>query len=82
MQFGEKLRKLRQDAELSQESLAQKAGMSVGNLRKYEQGMGLPKFGSVVKIAEALGVSCEEFSACEDVRGDDPEKPKKKGGKK
>ena len=90
MKFSEHLRKLRDAAGLTQEGLAVKAGMSVGNVRNYEQGIRLPTFPAVVKLAAALGATCEAFAACSDVADDEqpaekpkPEKPASKGkGKK
>jgi transcriptional regulator with XRE-family HTH domain len=83
MKFGEMLRKLREAAGLSQEALARKGDFSISNVRNYEQGRGLPSFPVVVKLADALNVSCEVFKECEDVAASEPEKPapKKKGGK-
>ena len=61
--------------------------MSVGNVRNYEQGIRLPTFPAVVKLAKALGVTCEAFAECDDIAGEAGEavevKPApKKGGKK
>jgi transcriptional regulator with XRE-family HTH domain len=78
MMFKDVLRKLREGAGLTQESLAQKAGMSVGNVRNYEQGIRLPTFPVVVKLSRALGVTCEAFAECDDVTGEEPPAPKKK----
>ncbi len=55
MTFREELRRLREKAGLTQEALAQKAETSVGNIRNYEQGVSLPSFPGVVKLAKALG---------------------------
>lgn len=82
MKFSEKLRELRDAAGLTQEQLAQKAGMSVGNVRNYEQGIRLPTFPAVVKLAAALAVTCEAFAECSDVTGEDPEEEKKPATKK
>ncbi len=84
MLFRSLLKDLRERASLTQEALAQKAGTSVGNVRNYEQGIRLPSFPAVVKLAAALGVECTAFSGCEDVAGEEPVKPagKKKAGKK
>lgn len=81
MLFRDELRRLREAAGLTQGALAQKAGMSIGNVRNYEQGLRLPTFPAVVKLARALGVTCEAFAGCEDV-SDEPEKPAKGKGRK
>jgi transcriptional regulator with XRE-family HTH domain len=70
MLFGDELQRLRLSAELSQESLARKAGMSVGNVRNYEQGIRLPSFAAVLKLAKALNVECTAFAECDDVKAD------------
>lgn len=82
MMFRDVLRHRREAAGLTQEALAQRAGMSVGNVRNYEQGLRLPSFPAVVKLAAALGVTCEAFSGCEDVSGGESEPPPKRGAKK
>jgi transcriptional regulator with XRE-family HTH domain len=87
MKFSDELRRLRENAGLSQEALAVKAGMSVGNIRNYEQGRRLPSFPGVVKLAGSLGVECTAFSKCEDVKGEEEapstkKKPTMKKGKK
>ncbi len=78
MQFKDELRRLREAAQLTQESLAQKAGTSIGNVRNYEQGLRLPSFPIVVKLATALGVTCTAFAECEDVQGEATEEPEQK----
>jgi transcriptional regulator with XRE-family HTH domain len=83
MLFKDELRRLREASGLTQEALAQKAGTSIGNVRNYEQGLRLPSFPIVVKLASALGVTCATFAACEDVTDEPEAKPAKKGkGKK
>jgi transcriptional regulator with XRE-family HTH domain len=84
MLFREVLRSKREDVGLTQEALARKADTSVANVRNYEQGIRLPTFPIVVKLAAALGVTCEVFSGCEDVIGEPAEEPapKKKGARK
>jgi transcriptional regulator with XRE-family HTH domain len=84
--FGEKLRQLRTDRGLSQERLAQMAGMGVGAVRDYEQGRKEPSFRYALMLAKVLGVDCRELEF--DVSAPDaapPEAPpaaKKGKGKK
>jgi transcriptional regulator with XRE-family HTH domain len=80
MLFRDELKRLRENLGLTQESLAQRAGMSVGNVRNYEQGIRLPSFPGVVKLAKALGVECTAFVDCDDVAGEgtNAEKPEAK----
>ena len=75
--FRDRLKELRDKSKLTQEALAQRAGTSVGNVRNYEQGIRLPSFPGVVKLARALGVECTAFSECEDVAESAEEEPKK-----
>ncbi len=73
MQFGTLLRELRAKANLTQEDLAEKAGISISTLRNHEQGHRLPSWSAVVKLAKALGVTTDTFAACDEVS--EPEKP-------
>jgi transcriptional regulator with XRE-family HTH domain len=59
--FGERLRELRAAAGLTQEQLAEKAGVKVGTLRDLEQTRNSPRWTTVVALSRALGVSCEAF---------------------
>lgn len=72
MTFGEKLRQLRQDAELSQEGLARKANMSVSAVRQYEQGLREPYWRGLFELSAALGVSSEVFRDCEERQSEKP----------
>lgn len=80
--FKDELRRLRETAGLTQESLATSAGTSIGNVRNYEQGLRMPSFPIVVKLAKALGVECTAFAGCEDVGEAEPEPQKKPTGRK
>lgn len=59
--FGEKLKGLREERNLSQKELAQKTGLSIGSIQGYEQGRYNPKLEAIVKIAGALGVDLKVF---------------------
>ncbi|QJW93117.1 helix-turn-helix domain-containing protein [Frigoriglobus tundricola] len=89
MTFAEKLRELRDAKGLSEAKLADASGLPFGTVHVYAIGRRRPSFAAVVKLAKALGVTCEAFAECDDIAGEDeeekkPEKPapKKKGGKK
>jgi transcriptional regulator with XRE-family HTH domain len=73
MRFKDVLRDLRMKAGLTQEQLAEKAGMPLPSLRGHEQGQRIPSWASVVKLAKALGVSTDVFAACEEVTGAEPD---------
>jgi transcriptional regulator with XRE-family HTH domain len=70
MTFGEKLRKLRDAAGLSEAKLAAASGVGFGAIHQYGLGLRKPSFAAVVKLARALGVTCEAFADCEDLDGD------------
>src|SRR5438270_186206 len=67
MKFKDMLRELRAAAGLTQQQLADRAGVPLPSLRGHEQGQRLPSWASVVKLARALGVSTDTFSACDEV---------------
>jgi len=81
--FQDKMKHLREAAGLTQEGLAVRAGVSVGVIRRYEQRSRKPAFDIVVKIARALGQTCEAFADCEDITDGRPKgaTPKRKGNK-
>jgi len=54
--FGERLRRLRKEAGLTQEELAARAGVSVDFLSLVERGINAPSFENVEKLAKALRV--------------------------
>ncbi len=85
MRFKDLLRELRQKACLTQQQLADKAGIPLSSLRGHEQGQRIPSWASVVKLAKALGVSSDVFSACDEVKAEPtppPAKPTAKERKK
>lgn len=59
--FGERLKKLRADAELSQTELAAKAGMESNSLARLERGVTQPSWATVLKLAAALGCEPNDF---------------------
>ena len=62
MGFGDKLKKLRESAGLTQEQLASSSGLPIGSIRNYEQGQREPLWSVVFKLADALRVSVEVFA--------------------
>jgi transcriptional regulator with XRE-family HTH domain len=61
--FGLRLQELRMSAGLTQKELAEKAGMALGGLNKLEQAINKPSWETVLALAGALGVSCEDFTS-------------------
>ena len=59
--FAGRLRLLREAAGLTQQQLADKAGLNRHGLAKLEQGVGEPHWPTVITLAKALGVTCEAF---------------------
>jgi transcriptional regulator with XRE-family HTH domain len=64
MTFGGRLRELREAAGMTQVALAAAAGMSLGSVRNYEQGIREPYWQGVFRLAAALGVPCDAFAEC------------------
>jgi transcriptional regulator with XRE-family HTH domain len=61
--FAELLKQLREKAGMTQAALSSASGLSLGVIRDYEQGKKEPALRSAFKLAEALGVSVEQFKA-------------------
>lgn len=61
MAFADRLRDLREARGVSRQQLADVSGISRGAIRNYEQALREPTFDTVCKMADALGVSLEEF---------------------
>ena len=59
--FGNRLRQLRRQADLTQEKLAAKADISVDFLSLVERGINAPSFENIDKLANALGVPILEL---------------------
>lgn len=60
------LRRLRTELDLSQESIAHKAGISYTTLANIELAQSAPAWGTVRAIAEALGVSMGKLGTAVD----------------
>src|SRR5262245_17163690 len=60
--FAGRLKELRQDAGLTQQQLADKAGVVVGVVRNLEQSINFPTWETVLALAQALGVDCTAFT--------------------
>lgn len=74
MTFAEKLRELRVTlGRISEAKLAEAAGIPFGTLHSYQLADRKPSFAAVIKIAKALGVSCEAFAECSDLVKDGPD---------
>ena len=70
MEFGEKLKALRNQKELTQSRLSEISGISESAIRKYEKGEREPKFDTKQKIAAALDVDISEFLITDHIYND------------
>lgn len=61
--IGRVIRAHRDAAQLTQNQLANLAGVDASGLQGWEAGRGLPGIGSLVKLADTLGISPGEFIA-------------------
>jgi transcriptional regulator with XRE-family HTH domain len=59
--FGEKLRALREAADMTQQDLADRVGVRWESVSRWERGTREPAWSDVLKLAEALGVDCTAF---------------------
>jgi|JYMV01.1.fsa_nt_gi transcriptional regulator with XRE-family HTH domain len=56
-EFGDRLKKLRRQKNLSQQEVADKIGMHFTNISRYERGLARPNSETLKKLAEILSVS-------------------------
>jgi transcriptional regulator with XRE-family HTH domain len=68
--LGRRLRQIRRSRELSQEALADRAGVHPKHLSEIERANKDPRATTVIKLADALGVPVAELYADEDERGE------------
>ncbi|HYT92782.1 MAG TPA: helix-turn-helix transcriptional regulator [Gemmataceae bacterium] len=59
--FAGRLKELREAAGLTQQQLAQRAGLHKLSVAKLEQGLREPSWATVQALAAALGVDCQAF---------------------
>ena len=76
MKFKDKLKELRETAGLTQQELADNAGMTLHSIRNHEQGQRNPSWPAVVQLARALGVPTDEFASCD--LDDEETKPRRR----
>lgn len=61
MPFGENIRKLREEKGMSQAELADKVGVTQSMIARYETYVKVPNIQTSVKLAKALGTTCEKL---------------------
>jgi transcriptional regulator with XRE-family HTH domain len=78
MRFAEKLQKLRKAKGMTRPELAEASGVPLASIHEYIGERRRPTFRAVVKIARALGVTCDAFANCEDIDPEAKHRRKKK----
>jgi transcriptional regulator with XRE-family HTH domain len=76
-EMGERLKRLREAASLSQSQLATRASVPVGSLRNWEYGRREPLLSAASRLARALGVSIDALLP---PGADDPEEGSQESG--
>jgi transcriptional regulator with XRE-family HTH domain len=61
LRFAKRLRKLRRNADFTQEQLAEKVGVSADFISQVERGINSPSFETMQKLAEVLEVDPSEL---------------------
>jgi DNA-binding XRE family transcriptional regulator len=61
--FGERLRDFRTDSGLTQQELAERAGVNRVTIARYETGRQTPRYASLEALADALGCPVEQLLA-------------------
>lgn len=62
MNIGERIRRYRKEKRMTQEEVADRAGVTAVSVSRWESGTRDPTFRDVEKIAAALGVTMEELT--------------------
>lgn len=60
--FGQRLVWYRSKAQMTQRELAEKSGVSLPQITRYESNRSTPRLAAVMKLAEALGLDPEAFT--------------------
>jgi DNA-binding XRE family transcriptional regulator len=75
--FAGRLRELRRQADLTQQQLGEKAGLTRDGIAQIETGKNSPSWETVVAICRALGVDCTEFAKEPTIEPSGPGRPKR-----
>lgn len=73
MEFPERLAALRKQRKLTQKALAERVGVHITQIQRYENGSGQPTLDVVRRLAIALSVSADTLVFDKDERGPDDE---------
>ena len=71
MDFPQRLAALRKERSLTQDALAERVGVHVSQIRRYEAGTSTPALDALRKLAIALSVSADTLVFDKDERGPD-----------
>lgn len=61
MKFSERLKKLREENNMTQEQLAKVSGVSSRTIQRYEGGTSHPRLDAAEKLAKALNISVDQL---------------------
>lgn len=62
--YGKRLKKLREEAGMSQADFAKKAGVSKDNIQNHEQDRSAMSADTLFVYCKALGIDCSAFAGC------------------
>lgn len=80
MTTGEKIRQARKDAGMTQKALADALGVSESFVSQYEKGKREPKYQTLCKIAEALGMPSPAYFVFDPIPDEMEKSPAPDGG--
>jgi transcriptional regulator with XRE-family HTH domain len=63
--MGQRFKRLREAAGLTQAELARRTGIPMGTIRNWEQELRIPRFDHAIRAADALGISLDELAGRE-----------------
>jgi transcriptional regulator with XRE-family HTH domain len=66
MNFADALRRLREQAGLTQAGLAERSGIPIRTIQGWEQGQRCPVSPAFFTLVKALGVAGEAFAGCDE----------------
>ena len=69
LNFGENIKRLRKNRDLTQEALADALGISAQSVSKWESGQCCPDIQLLPSIAELFEVSVDELLGCSSAKG-------------
>jgi transcriptional regulator with XRE-family HTH domain len=77
--MGERMKRLREAAGMSQPQLARKADIPLPTLRNFEQDRRIPRLDVAARLAKAIGCNLEDLAGPVDLPKVKEQPPKKRG---